>query len=352
MSTSERAVVPYPWSGMSGTLIAELNQYTESEACDRAFDRLSQTTWAGLPDDTVRIGRLNLQAMAAWLRGERRMIRISEASRFLLNRVGEQRLAARRWPARWFDMPRPGQSLYAEPLVLVWEGLVRGGRPVMTYIRARGLPTEEHINYLHWEVAENDVLWGTAPNIPFEMQSSDFRSLWEQAKAIILASPEERNQLDETGHTLLPEQVRLLIHSVNVVAALNEQHDLRLLRTGKGADKRGRARAGSVKVQSFDLDESGLNVWVKRYEAQDRASPVSPPVMKPHASPATHYRREHTARVWVNRQRPEEQVLGEKDGKVLVRRPRRGGVVGSGELALKQQRLRTGIEDLRTANDN
>jgi hypothetical protein len=354
-------VQPYPWSGLKPVQLQQLAQGSV-EAAVASVE--SQQDWArGRSDEERAVGRRTLWAIACWLRGERRVIRVSYEAQKALARMAVKRFDEGYSPARWFELPPPGSELYAEPIFFLWEvpGFALAKRPFTTFVRARGIAFEERMEYVHWQLiaAKNmaqpewNVCWGTAPNIPTEITRPWFEEQWRVE--LELRAEDENYEL--------PGTLSLMIMGINVMAALNQVNELRILRIPGGSSRKGRKRlSDGLRVKSVDLDEDALGTWVKTYvdpTKERRSGPSESGERKPaqggtHAPPRMHMRDDHTVRVWVREERPGEEVLAVNEkGLKQVLRPRQGGVVGreSSEIATYEARVRLGPTDIDVKGD-
>jgi hypothetical protein len=370
--------LPYPWSDLPTADLRILMQGPRSGLGGQVRKVMGRYDWTNpMFEGREEIARRLLTSMGIWLRGKKRLIRVSKSSQSILMDVARKRLQERRTIARWSEIPAPGSHLYDEGLIFYWEGEV----PALTFVQSTGVIFAEAIRYTHW-LKEESGEWGTVGSIPAVIDREWFE------RAVRLADMhEEVLMLDKYGLTAreaieaarageeLPREVvgvlsraqtlQFMHMAVNLLAALNQEVRFDFIRQAPGTNKKGLRSVGGIKsVKSLEISEDGLHVWSKHYvtlgdagdgdEHEEAARQEYEEQGGTHASPSLHYRKDHLWTVWVRKPEPGEEVVGTRENilksgeKVTlygVLRERKGGPVG-GRLDPREERVRAGLDDL------
>lgn len=364
-----------PWSNIPPSVFRQLLDGNLDENVTRVVEGLRPS--ADLATGQAEATRRLLRAMGSWMRGKRRLIRVSAQAQDLLSDVARQRLIAGMNACRWGDLPAPGSDLYGQGIMFLWER-----QEAITYAAPYGLFLEEHVLYTHWSrvavqegeesFGQYDSVWATHQGIPEKLSAE-----WYQREI-----EDTLEYIQEQGEAFAKEAadavrcLRLIHWTVNALAALNNEFEIEVWR-GEPRKRNGKSKStgGIGKVSSIRLDESGLAVWAKRYvrlpDTQKKADyDASSGSASYHlsgsrhrgeggdrAAPCLHRRDDHTSIVYVSQPKPGEQILGARDyGKradgslrrrYAVRRPRKGGPAG-GRVKATAQRMKVGIDGLDT----
>lgn len=358
----------YPWSGLSNKTLRQLLMGKDAEAA-------AEKVWRGSFDKAEdprrdEAGRRMLLATSHWLRGKKRLVKVSAKAQQILSKVALERRARGSSVARWGDIPDSESRHYGEGVMFDWEG-----HNTVTFAAPYGDFLAERVDYVSWartEVPEGDPLaslydaaWGMADIFPFVLQ----RSWYDEQMAQMI------NLLDSEAETPAfdmqrAEGLRWIHMTVNALAAMNTTYDIPIVRSGKGHRRRGRAVGGIRGVRPIELDESGLLVWSRKYielpdtpkqsdiddiydgEGEGEGEPVGD-----RTSPCLHGVKEHLTTKWVLTPHPEEEIFDIREGDVrkdgtrpcyyAVKRKRKAHPRGK-DLIPTVHRMKSGIDDIDT----
>lgn len=358
----------YPWTGLKFELLRLLTggEDTPEEAARRAFSAVQRSARGEKVTETY----INMMgAIARWLRDGKRIIHVSAQAQLVLEQALSYLVAEGHDPLRWRDVPNPGNYWHNKPVMFYFEPATIGTPedpielgPMVSFAQSTGELFDERVRFASWTMYSNshdgvplpgkyDMLWlpSMLSGLPPEITPK-----WWKDMAIPVQVFGRFGEL-VGGHTAedmgLVHQVMLTMLCLTALASEERIPVLRKRQEGKRPSRR--MRAGRVNMVNYDLDESGLFVWRKRYITDRTGSePVSYPDGR--STPTMHRVRRHQVLKWVL---PEHVKEGEtvvehktrEDGTLLcgVMRWRRASVRGEG-LAEDHGRFRAGFDDLDT----
>jgi len=317
--------LPYPWSDMEPGLLRVIAKAGPEGAYQAGRDYMAKRHPGyedGWEDEWLHQAKRTLRTVSAWLRGNKKLIRLSGAAVSTLVQV----------PPRWLDLPKPGSPLYGDGVMFVPEddsNLVFFGAPL-------GDPIAPRLAV---------AVWAKVPH-PKHPAGEAWGVL--QLPGIVDKTWVERSDLSARK---IGKATASLVHiAVNAFAAMEAEYINPIVQRRNPGRRRSSKIAGIRGCKSLRLDDNALCVWRNRLITFGEPKPGRGPDEQPRKRPSQYTVDDFRRRQWVSTPKPGEEIAGQKEGKrgtlYAVWRRVQGSTRG-GPVVPKEIRLHTGVGDLR-----